>query len=92
MFLVLSVYVCVHGDPHVTITNDAWDIPYKDTKNLLALVVTHSGQDWRLVQTCSLEDSPKLVQTSGGYCSIMVDEWAVRILLECFLVVELMFV
>ena len=31
MFLVLSVYVCVQGDPHVTITHDAWDIPYKDS-------------------------------------------------------------
>ena len=69
MFLVLSVYVCVQGDPHVTITRDAREY---HTKTLLALVVTRSGQDWRLVQTCSLEDSPKLVLTSGGYCSIMV--------------------
>ena len=43
------------------------------------MVVTSGGQDWRLVQTCTLEDLLLLVLTSGGY-------WEVCILLESFLV------
>ena len=53
------------------------------------LLVASSGQDWRPVQACSLED---LTVRPSNSCwlateALTVDKWAVPILLECFLVV-----
>ena len=49
-------------------------------------IVTSGGQDWRLVETCPLQDPPTML-TSAGYWSMYVwGKQAIHILLECFLV------
>ena len=66
---------CLHPDmgPHWTGTT-------------LPLLVTFGGHQWRLVQTCSLQDTLPPVLTSGIYWSTYSQcKWAVRVLLECFL-------
>ena len=49
------------------------------------LAVTSGGQDQRLVQTCSLEDPIN----ADIWWFLWHVRWAVRILLECFLVLEI---
>ena len=81
---------------HVTITHDASDITMQGTPNSspppdmasqTPLLLTSGGQDWRPVQTYSLEDIPSWLPSSGnwnnryGQC-----KRTVSILLECFLV------
>ena len=78
MKVVFFTRVCCQGVPcdHY---HDALD---------LAVQVPLGGQDWMPVQTCSLEDlivQPQLVLISGGWLHV-VGKLAVRILLECFLV------
>ena len=54
------------------------------------LLVTSSGHHWQPAETCSLEDPHQyghLVATKAD----TVGKWAVRILLECFLVSECRF-
>ena len=54
---------------------------------LYPLLVTSGDQDWRPIQTCSLEGHPPppLIYLVANEVR-MVGKWAVRILLECFLV------
>ena len=88
------------GGPHVTITHDALNVtvqgPSPPTRDMgppglspFHLLVTSDSNYWRPGQTCSLENPPTLpVLTSGGMLTKVhtVGKWAVRILLECFLV------
>ena len=80
----------------MTITHDALDLnvqpiapPPRAPALLLPLLLTSGGQDWILVQTCSLEDftvqPPRLVLKSGGWL-LMMGQRVLRTLLECFLV------
>ena len=51
----------------------------------LSLLVTSGGQDWRPVQTCSLEDPHYQCWHLAASCWSTYGGWAaVRILLECF--------
>ena len=81
MFSVVCVcqYVCPQRGSHMAITHHALDLTVQGpmvpstlwkwdlTGQGSPLLVTSGGQDWRSVQTFSLEDS--LVLTSGGYWS-----------------------
>ena len=93
MFSVVSVHHSVHGGSHVTITHDALDItvqglsplpsPPPDppaSKNLVAI----TGNLFKLVHLRThLNQYLHLVATK----TCMVGKRAVRILLECFLVI-----
>ena len=98
MFSVMSAHhsVILSRGSHVTITHDASDItmqgipnssPPPDMASQTPLLLTSGGQDWRPVQTYSLEDIPSWLPSSGnwnnryGQC-----KRTVSILLECFLV------
>ena len=85
----------------MTITHDALNLtvqgPSPPTRDMgpppglspFHLLVTSDSNYWRPGQTCSLENPPTLpVLTSGGMLTKVhtVGKWAVRILLECFLV------
>ena len=72
----------------MTITQDALDLTVRDPGSLLYIALGPAGgQDWRPLETCSFEDltvqAPWWMPTEA----CMVGEWAVLILLECFLVI-----
>ena len=79
IFSVMSVCSQVEGGGfHVTIIHDATYLtktgsatgPRHPLSTGIPLLVKSFGQDWRAVQTYSLEDqSPAPLLTSGGYCS-----------------------
>ena len=81
------------GGSHVTITHDALDLTVHPPTDMgphstgTSPAVTSGGHHWRPVQTCSLQNLPPPVLTSGDYWSMYVwRKWAVSILVECFLV------
>ena len=83
----------------MTITHDVLDLTVQGTSDpspaplptgtvgLSPLPVISGGQDWRPVQTCSLEDPPSVTDIrwlSTEACTVYMQ--VVCILLECFLV------
>ena len=95
VFSCVFLSFCQGGGSHVTITHDALDLnvqpialppPHRALALLLPLLLTSGGQDWVLVQTCSLEDftvqPPPLVLKSGGWI-LMMGQRVVGTLLEC---------
>ena len=91
MFPVMSVCSKGEGGPLLSLPMVHWTLPYTDphpqTWDLTVQghldpapsLVTSGGQDWKPVQTCSLEEPPLLLASGAGG----------SILLECFHVVYL---